>query len=262
MEEKFIVYSVLGIIFGIVLFFNGFRTMKRKKLMESLPTSKIRSLAVGFAEIHGTVAADSSRIIKSPISNRDCICAKVLIENTSGFRSTEKLGSNRIMKEVLMGENFFLEDDTGRVLISLQDAELDIPVSFESTSDSYGKFHPDVKAFFKEHNLKLSDGFWSFQTYRCREWIICPNDELYVLGRADSNPHLDKSAEGGIQNIMMQKSKNPNIYFISSQSEKQILEKIDSKIMGQLVGGPLLIGGCLLFIAFNLLNFLGDEIWN
>ena len=41
----------------------------------------IRSLTIGISEIYGKVAADSSKIIKSPISNRDCICAKVLVEN-------------------------------------------------------------------------------------------------------------------------------------------------------------------------------------
>ncbi len=83
MDTRILGYAGVGVIFGLILFFRGFKTMKRKKLMQSLPTSKIRSLAVGVSEIHRKVVPSKSGIIKSPFSNQDCVCARIIIEESS-----------------------------------------------------------------------------------------------------------------------------------------------------------------------------------
>ena len=70
-DNRIVEYALVGIIFGSILFANGFRSMKRKKLMESIPTSKIRSLAIGIAEIYGK-AATTEKLIQGPFSNETC----------------------------------------------------------------------------------------------------------------------------------------------------------------------------------------------
>ena len=253
MDTRILGYAGVGMFLGLILFVRGFKTMKRKKLMESLPTSKIRSLAVGVSEIHGKVLPSKSGIIKSPFSNQDCVCSRITIEESSRF---SKYRHWHVVKNLVWGHNFFLEDETGQVLVDLQDAELDIPVSFEFYSGLGTSPTPRVVEFLKKNNMN-HEGFLGInRSLRYTELIIRPRDELYVLGRVDVNPSVDgDNAEHGIENLVMQKSHNPNIYYISNRSEKQILGKINFKIIGQVVGGPLLLGGCLLFIALNLLNF-------
>ena len=77
------------------------------------------------------------------------------------------------------------------------------------------------------------------------------------MGRADNNPYFrEGGAQHGVQDLMMQQSHNPNIYFISTRSEKQILGKMKYKTIPLIFGGLFLIGGSLLLIAISLEQIL------
>jgi len=235
--------GLIGLSFGVALFLPGLRNMKRRKLMQSLPTSKIRSLAIGIAEIYGKVVLGKSGIMKSPFSNRDCVGVKIIIE-------VEREGGLVVVKKIVLGNEFFLQDDTGMVLVNLGGAELDIPASHVFVSDPRADPYPIIP-FLKKHNFfNFKDYLWVGGRLHYSESIIKPGDELYVLGRADDNPNFPEGyAKHGVQDLMMQQSHNPNIYFISTRSEKQILGKKNKKTIAQTFGGLLLIGGSLLLIA-------------
>ena len=232
------------IIFGAILFGNGFRSMKRKKLMESIPTSKIRSLAVGIAEIYGK-ATTNAKLIRGPFSNEECIVCRVVIQE---YNSWSKYNKWRTIKDVILNTEFMVEDETGKVQVEPYQATLDIPISYENNS-GWGKNPPKHTIEFLKNNDINSDGILgSFNSRRFLEYTIKPGDNVYVLGRADDNPFVkDGSAQEGVVDIMMQKSNNPNIYYISNRSETQILGKLSYTIIGQIIGGPLLIGGGLTF---------------
>ncbi|MDD5086676.1 MAG: hypothetical protein PHV16_02895, partial [Candidatus Nanoarchaeia archaeon] len=58
---------------GVFLFWEGIKTLKHKRLIENIPTSKIRSLAMGLVEIYGEVVPAYKEVLKSPFSNKDCV---------------------------------------------------------------------------------------------------------------------------------------------------------------------------------------------
>ena len=261
--------GLIGLSFGVALFLPGLRNMKKKKLMQSLPTSKIRSLAIGITEIYGKVVPGKSGIMKSPFANHDCVGVKIIIEEYQNG------GENPPWVEVeklVRGIEFFLQDDTGMVLVDLRGAELDIPVSNVFALDSRAGPPPNFLNFLRKYNINLGRHGYRTSSQRIKhflrsdyegalgrnnpmrysESIIRPGDQLYVLGRADNYPKFrEGGAQHGVQDLMMQQSHNPNIYFISARSEKQILEKKNYKSIAQIFGGLLLIGGSLFLIALN-----------
>ena len=242
-----------GLFFGAMLFVSGIRTMKRKKLMQSLPTSKIRSLAIGISEIHGKVVPSEKGTVTSPFSLEKCVCAKIIIEESSRM---SKYPRWHVIGTLWWGNNFYLEDNTGKVLVDVFDADLDIPSTFVFHSGIGTNPPPHIEVFLKKNGMN-PEGFLGInRSLRYTELRIKPGDELYVLGRADINPdkHLGKS-ENNSDNLIMRRSKSPNMYYISNRSEIQIMSKIDSRIVGKILGGALLIGGCLFIISLNLLNF-------
>ena len=243
----------MGIFLGAVFFINGFRSMRRKKLMESIPTSKIRSLAVGIAEIYGKATTTDSKLILAPFSNDECIVCRVVIQE---YNKWSKYRTWRTIKTGIISGTFMVEDETGMVQVDPSHAELDIPLSFESSS-GWGTDPPEhAIKFLKKNNLDFEGFLGMNKSMRYLEYSIKPGDKIYVLGRADDNPHVeDGSASQGVVDMMMQKSQNPNIYYISNKSEKYLLGKLSYTILGQIVGGPLLIGGCLLAILLSLAGF-------
>jgi len=238
-SEGIIGVWLFGLFLGVLFFLNGLISMKKKQFMQTLQTSKIRSLAIGLAEIYGKVAPCNSGIMKSPFSNRDCVGAKIIIEKHSGDPSGPD-----VIKELVLGIEFFLQDDTSMVLVDLRGAKLDIPVSYEFDAMEVDP-PPTIVTFLKKHNIAFNPRLYFLES------IIKPGDELYILGRADYNPNFrDGDSEHGVQNLMMQQSHNPDIYFISTRSKKQILKKMKYTIIAAIFGGLLLIGGSLLLIAF------------
>ena len=58
--------SVLIFIIATFAFYKGFQIFRLKQLIEGTPTSKIRSAAMGLAEVHGK--AVTLKPIKAPLS--------------------------------------------------------------------------------------------------------------------------------------------------------------------------------------------------
>ena len=242
------VLGLYGIVFGILLFLSGFDTMKRKRMIQSTATSKIRSLAVGLSEIYGKAITKKEPVI-APFSEKPCVYCKYRLEE---YDWKAKYDWTTI-KEGTMGTEFFLKDDTGSVEISTKGAHVDIPVSYTMELNRRSKIPKIILDYLLENKIEYKGIAGLNKKFRFTETIIEPNDNLYVLGRASIN-HNAVNAESGVSNLTMQKSKNPDIYYISNQPEKQILKSLNKWLPVQLVGGPLLIGGGL----YVIVSFLGD----
>ena len=249
--EDIFILGVIGLIIGVPLFIAGLITLKKKKLMESHPTSKIRSLAIGIAEINGKVVPDKG-IMKSPFSNRDCVGVKIIIDQYSTEWDEHISGDWLGVKKLVRGIEFFLQDDTGKVLVDLRGAELFIPVSYEFESGSRAGLPPIYGTLSEDEINELEELVGGNKSMRYSESIIMPGDELYILGRADNYPKFrEGGALHGVQDLMMQQSHNPSIYLIATSSEKLILPEMNKKIIALTFAGLFFLGGGLFVMALN-----------
>ena len=65
---------IIFLIAGIISYLVGFYFLKRKHLIQNTPTSKIRSIAMGFVEIAGIVIPiDNNTVFQSPFSDQKCV---------------------------------------------------------------------------------------------------------------------------------------------------------------------------------------------
>ena len=72
-------FGVLLLIVGLYLFYNSLKNLKKKRLFENIPTSKMRSVAMGLVELKGKIEAAES-IIKDPFDDKECVYWSVSIE--------------------------------------------------------------------------------------------------------------------------------------------------------------------------------------
>lgn len=249
-EFRLFIYGIVGFIFGLFFFFKGFSWLRFKNLIESTPTSKIRSIAIGLVEVLGYVVPAQGKVLKSPFSNKDCVYYKYSIQEQ---RSS---GRRTYWATIIQGEDstyFFLKDDTGIVLVDPKGADTDIPLDFEFSS-GLGKDPPqDIKMFLRNHNMSF-EGFLSInKTMKYIEHFIAPNDKLYVMGTAGDNPFVKEGdATENDADIMIQKGKNDKIYYISENGEKDILKTLNLKIVLGMFSGGLLTIGCLAYMLLFL----------
>lgn len=148
-----IIFIVVIIIILAVL--KGTTKKNFLKLQAVLPTSKIRSLAMGMVEIQGKTSC--SQLISAKIGNLQCIAYHYTVRRET--RDSEGKSSFRLIEEEQKIAPFSIEDDTGSVEISIQD--LDFVWLPEKGSYQSGNLH-------------------------YQQTILMPADEVLLIGRATS----------------------------------------------------------------------------
>jgi hypothetical protein len=234
-----LVYSFIGLAAGVVLFIKGFIWFKHKRLIENIPTSKIRSIAMGLVEIFGEVAAAKDKLLRGPFTNKKCVFYRYTVEQ---YVRSGKSSYWATIKKDEARSYFYMKDNTGRVLVDTKGAQIDIPISSEFSS-GIGRDPPQaIKLFLNKNNISFEALLGINKTMRYREYIIMPGDKLYILGHAGDNPFVkEATARRGVNDIMIQKGKDEPFYYISDKGENDILRKLKWKVLGGLIGGPALI---------------------
>ncbi|MCK5581564.1 MAG: hypothetical protein KAJ18_09875 [Candidatus Omnitrophica bacterium] len=172
-------YAILGLFAGVGGFFWGFMRLRRKRLIENIPTSKIQSLAMGLVELTGK--AKSKNPFKSPFQSVDCVYYRYTVEKyvrrnkSSHWVTVAKGDSNH--------SPFILDDETGEVMVFPKHAELMIPKSYQFQT-GWGRGIPsNVEAFLQRNSIRYK-GLFGNHTLRFTEWIIVNHGQAYILGTA------------------------------------------------------------------------------
>ncbi len=245
-EAETFLYLCIGFVFGIIAFFRGFTIRKKKKLIENIPTSTIRGMAMGLVEIQG-VAHPFKENLQSPFSKAACVFYHYKIEEHQGSGRSSRWVT---IKEYASPDWFYLQDGTGEVLVNPAGAEF-----FLRPDRNYrmGSLMGGTEAqVFEEGLIYLGispQGFLGFsRELRCTETYIAPGDEVYVMGTASKNPMVQFS-EKGSENLCIRKE--DGFFCISDKSEKELLNDMDWKMILFLYGGPVLTVACL-FLMIQL----------
>jgi hypothetical protein len=179
-----IIWCTIGILAGVYLFFNGFRLLQQRRLILDTPASKIRSASLGMVELSGL--ADGPYTMAAPITERQCYFYRTVV-----WEWKRKGRSNRWVK--VAGEcshvAFFLDDNTGKVLIDPRGAELDLHCDFhQEFSDSVFSFNeeapPNVRAFLSRHGVVTGNKI------KVEEYCIKPKNALFLMGTLTENHGL------------------------------------------------------------------------
>src|SRR5579862_6927006 len=78
-STKIDVWLTIGFGAGLYLFYEGFKTFREYKVLADTPEIPIRSVAMGFVQVHGQ--ATGVPPVMSPVTKSPCFFYKVDIEN-------------------------------------------------------------------------------------------------------------------------------------------------------------------------------------
>jgi hypothetical protein len=103
------------------MFFKGFRVFREFKIIADTPRMPIRSVPMGLVQVRGTAVGD--HLIPSPVTHTPCCFYQVRIER---YETGEHSGWKHHCTD-MDGVRFYLQDQTGTVLIDSYSAEYDLP---------------------------------------------------------------------------------------------------------------------------------------
>ena len=148
---------------------SGFRQLRKKNMIENVPSSAIRSVAMGLCEIQGTACAEAA--LSAPLSGTRCHYFRYRVEEE---RTRSKGGKEWVTVDHGMSNvPFPLEDPTGKILVNPERADVSLRRDYR--------------------RVDAADG-WFGRRKRYSEWRVDPGDRLYVLGTVSKQgDFLDES---------------------------------------------------------------------
>ena len=180
------VLSSLAIVGGVYFFFLGFQLLAHKRLLLSIPNSRIHGAALGLIEIDGRATGPNT--LPAPATGCPCFLYRTIAWHKPGDRSNWQ----KVADETLHLP-FFVDDTTGRMLIEPLGAELDLEHEFQEEYATSLSFSSDdiplrVKSFLARHNVA------SDRALRVTEYVIKPDDPLFIAGTVVENPGVELRA--------------------------------------------------------------------
>jgi hypothetical protein len=182
---RLMVYCVVGICGGIYVFFRGFRLLQRRRLILDTPVSKIRSASLGMVELNGLAVGPNT--LNSPLTGRACYFFR-----TNAWEWKREGRSSKWVKVACesMHVPFFVDDNTGKLMVDPRGAELDLHCDFkEEFCDSFFTLRPEAPANVRDFLLR--HGISTTNKIKVEEFCIKPKNALFLLGTLAENPGLE-----------------------------------------------------------------------
>jgi hypothetical protein len=180
-----IAWCIIGFLGGLYLCFRGFRLLQRRHLILNTPVSKIRSASMGMVELSGLAVGPYTMI--APITERACYYYRTVAwEWKRRGRSSQWV---KVAAEC-MHLPFFLDDNTGKVMVDPCGADLDLHRDFQQEfCDSLFTIKEEapanVRSFLSRHGVSTTNKI------KVEEFCIKPKNSLFLLGTLDDNPGLE-----------------------------------------------------------------------
>ena len=226
--------AAIGAVMGVVWFFKGFKELKVKRTIQNIPTSKINTGAVGTdVEIKGNIIAEKDKLVSAPISGKQCALYHIEIQQERRRKNSTYW---QTIDQFYSSEGFYVDDQSGATaLVMVKGAAVkrkgktqDYIIKSSSFDEMPGLLRETLTSnSSKLKKFKLKKTSWLFSgKYRFEEWCFMPNEEVYVLGHAESG-------------LRLQKIKKPKMkYFLKAkkalQKNKKLAARFDANRDGKL----------------------------
>ncbi|MBU0536224.1 MAG: hypothetical protein KKE20_04625 [Nanoarchaeota archaeon] len=246
----------LGI--GASISYLGYRWFLTKRLVEDLPTSKIRGLAMGLAEVKGKARFYKDNILISPISQRKCIYYAIMIlglVERMDDDMNKKIEWAPIKTASSAVPYFVLEDSTGSVLVETKGHKglrTIRAIKTEEFKPGLGPHEAEVKKLLSPRlDKRILDNPKKMTKHY--ELLVCPGDELYAIGTAGDNPFVEEAtAQKSVDDIMMHQGSD-GILYITEKKEEGYLRGLKIKYTASFIIGGFFIFAALFSLLLNAL---------
>ena len=270
-------WFLAGMFVGIASYFWSLGQYRLKKTIEYTPTSKAISVAPGVAEVAG-VAQPAGEPLISPYGGTPCAYYETRVYKWSGSgKSRHKYLAAELESDAL----FYIEDDTGKVLVRMKLEQSDWSVlspllagrknltkemvkrDFYASGNPMvikGLFTPGLKeggaaieAFLKKSVPSLAD---YCDRVEIEERCLSIGEQVYLLGVAK-----EKDIDGKPQMVIGRDSEK-GVFCIADGTEKDVLSSMNVWTYVALAGGPVLFALCFILLdAIYIRSSVSQLAW-
>lgn len=264
-----LIIATIGFFIGLYGILYGFKSYRQYQYIRDTPTANAQSISIGLVELDGIIKPKDDNVYENPITGDDCVYYEREIEK---YNPKDKGSDWDEIHTDNCGAIFYIEDETGKVLVNPDNPETDLKdrsIRQEEYKTNPGKELPKALqgAGLSNTDSTLVPDFLESERYRVTIRSLEPNMNSYVLGRAkprdidesyaDNEKNIIVSSPKGWNNSLLDKIpgiRTSSPFIISNKSEEDLVK--NRKYMAPLgfFVGLLLSSGCLYFILNIILQ--------
>ena len=189
----FLAWLGLAVFLTVFGLWGGFRRLHRARLIENVPTARVRSAPQGYVELVGTAEALPGEPIIAPLSGAPCCWYRYLIQARAHKSWT-------VVDKGVSDGVFVLRDDTGECLIDPEGGQVtstrhrlwygNSEWPDRGSGERWGT-RPDNwhRKLNRLTGIQVEVDFGVGDGYRYTEEVILPGDPLYAVGRFHTLDH-------------------------------------------------------------------------
>jgi hypothetical protein len=252
-EGKVLILCLVGLGAGVLFFFLGFVQLRKKRMIEDIPTSTIRAMAPGLVEINGKVV-DWNRL-EGPFTRQSCVYYEFLVEQH--VQRGKHSHWETIFREKTGSHPFCLQDETGTALVVPEDAETIISETYSLITGLFSDIPPHLEQYLGKQGVSCH-GFLGFdKKMRFSERNFRIGETVYVLGVCRAFNGMPRVVPAGVaDNTCVAKGNRPgDLFILSDKSQKQLVNSYGWQAFFGVFGGVTLIGVSFYFLLVLLKRF-------
>ncbi|MBV1932216.1 MAG: E3 ubiquitin ligase family protein [Porticoccaceae bacterium] len=187
---KYLFWGAVLLLATLYCLYLTFRSFKKARLIEDMPTSLVRSASQGFTELIG-VAKVHKDLLVGPLTSSPCLWWKYSIEK---YQRSGKSSSWVTIESGVSDKPFYIDDNSGLCLVMPEGADLTSQHKRRwrgrhrrPLSAPQDKLSGTSKTTSRNLLNILSTDMSFGGRYRYTEHLIKDSDPLYVLGHFESD---------------------------------------------------------------------------
>ncbi len=181
-----ILYAGVGAPLGVYLFYRGFRMLQRKRLIMNTPQCKIRSAAMGLVEVSGL--ATGPYTITAPVTQHSCFYYRTLVWE---LKESGKSNSWQKAHDESLHTPFFLDDNTGKLLVDPTGADMELHCDFKE--EFRHSLLADDAIPASVARFLVSRAIITQRPLKVEEYCLKPKNAVFALGTLAQNPGIEVS---------------------------------------------------------------------
>lgn len=247
--EIIFVGSITLFILSLLITLDGFKKFLFLRKINDIPVSKVSSALLGLVALSGRAMSKVPE--KSPVSKIPCVYWRITVK----YYSTGKFDGWKALCSRESKNPFFIEDDSGKILVAPEGAQIEIPLyssyegyirEYESLGMNPATIDEAVLNFIELLDADTKESFLLHkgQNFHVDEFLIQENDHLFVMGT--TTIHTEDPSGRGIQgNLIVRRGTDDGIFYISNFSQRDLIRTSSSEVYLQIIGGLILSAVCL-----------------
>jgi hypothetical protein len=252
---------------GLLVLYGAVIQRRKKSLIQDIPTSKVRSVAVGMTEVKGE-PVPRDKPLESPFSDTECIAYVYSVDRYNSGGRNSSSGWKTVEAGVKAPE-FYVDDGTGRILVDPEGAEKEFSTGNEyrfedeTEDESIKRFMEERDGLFENPGDRKDDdsgiisslsnmaematasemrvgdatalvGSGEKRRYT-EEFLPADTDQIYVFGRAERRDDAESSDNS--ENLVLTRNANTPLFKISDKPEDEVVSETGNTQIGGMVFG-------------------------